>query len=182
MMRAKFFFCMIFMPWMYLFANPCALDGIKSERDIQKSYQFIKKKALSCQIHPEEYLDFTKQAFLAEQYSLAIWSSKKGMEHTGKKPEIHDELNYFLGISYLENGRFEDAIKTLRQIVFQESSKKKYSELIQKAHLALIEAYFKRSQKQDENVNYLIRLYKNRYADSGYLFTLRSWNANASIR
>ncbi|MDH4261456.1 MAG: hypothetical protein OEV78_00265 [Spirochaetia bacterium] len=178
-MKVFAWLCIIFMPWAYIYAKPkCSLDFISSEKDILKSYAMIQKKTSSCDIKAEDYLAFTKRAFLAEQYAIAIWSSNEGIAQSIKDTETNIELNYFLGISLIEKNRFEESIKTLKAIVFNSKWQSIEDDLVQRSHLALIDAYYKKNNTSDENVKYLIRLFKNRYSSSSYLFTLRSWNAN----
>jgi hypothetical protein len=177
-MKARAWLCMVFVPWVYLYADaPCSPEFINSEKDIQKSYKLIQKTVSKCNLKTKDFLNFSKQAFLAGQYSMAIWSSKTGLAQSHENSGAGLELGYFLGISYLEKDRFDEAIKTLKEIVFDPGWQNRETDLIQKAHMALVEAYYRRNNKNDENVKYLVRLFKNRYPSSSYLFTLRSWNA-----
>jgi len=178
-MKGLLWLGMILAPWACLFAGaPCTPLTSKSEKELLESYHTLRDRRESCHFQPEDYLGISKRAFLTEQYTVAIWSAKTGLGQSAKNSLVWLELNYFLGISYLKKDRLEEAIETLKEIVLAPDWQKKDADLVQKAHLALVDAYFQRAGKSDENVKYLVRLFKNRYAKSAYLYTLRNWNAN----
>lgn len=180
-MKFRVFLFFIFIPGISIYAKaPCSLEFVSSEKNIKKSYEKIRKISSKCTVTGKNYLDFSKRAFLSEEYSLAIWSSETGLKNCLENSGICLELNYFLGISLLKKKRPEDAIGVLRKLVFDPMWQNKEHELIQKAHLALVESYYQRGKRRDENTRYLIELFKNRYATSHYLFTLRSWNTNVN--
>jgi tetratricopeptide (TPR) repeat protein len=159
----------------YLFAIECAQTLLK-EKSIEKNYYLLIEKPRKCEVKIPDYIAFSKRALVADKYAMSIWGSKKGLESDPDRIE-QISLLYILGIAYGEAGRLEEAIISLKQIIFSKdfNADKTVADLSQKAHLALIGIYYKKTNNQNSDVTYLTKLFRSKYPKSEYNSILDSW-------
>jgi hypothetical protein len=127
----------------------------------------------------------TIQAYLSENYAIGIWAASSAIkENKSKSMEKMAEFHYYLGISYLGKNRTEEAISVLKKIVFYENYNQIDREILEKSHMALIQAYSEnnKNQKNNQNITYLIRLFKARHNKSNMVFNIQDWNGKRYVR
>lgn len=163
-------------------AGSCSSRFLFKEKKVRSLYFQVRKQEKKCSFTAQFYLDLSKRAYLAQEYSIAIWAAKKGLSVSGQKKGITNrELTYYLGISFLEKDRLEEAIRSLQKIVQENPRQKELREVTQKSHLALIEAYYRKKGKNKDDILYLVHLFYNRYGTNGYRGNLRFWTEKKGI-
>ena len=158
------------------FADPCSGDFIATEKSLFKIYMTLRKNSAKCPYTGIDFLNYGTRAYLAGRYGESLWATEHGMAQ--KNPEsVKMQLIYTRGLAFLGRGRNEEAITTLQEIAMQKGEVSGAQlETRQRAHLALIKAYYARSgDKNDDNVLFLARLFRERYPQSRYLPVLDKW-------
>lgn len=165
-------------------AQPVLAAGNCDEKELDKEKNVIRKylsiKQNTCRLAPAYLLNLSKEAYVSGNYAIGIWAIRSVLA-TQKKHDINEmaEFYYYLGLSYLGKERNEEAISVLKKIVFSDTPEKLDNIILQKAHMALIQAYFQDDpRKNDKDIDYLIRLFKNRYKDSTLLYAVYDWNTH----
>jgi len=159
-----------------LFAQrECNPSPIGSGKALQKLYYELRALEKECKIDPMFLLKYAQRAYLAERYNEAIWASESALKYKTADTTSDLILRYTLGLSYIEKGRIEEAIITLRVVTENNSSADLHRIFHQKAHLALIKAYLtKAGGKVDQDVRFLANLFFHRYPKSSYTALLES--------
>lgn len=163
-------------------AASCSGDFINTEKNLFKIYQKLQKNHSRCKYSGKTFLNYAQRAYLAGRYGESLRAVEYGISQ--KNPHsIQMQLRYMQGLAFLGRGRNEEAISSLKKVAMKKSPvAAKELETRQRAHLALIEAYYAKSNnKNDKNVQFLTHLFRRRYPQSRYLPILEKWFKSSSL-
>jgi len=154
--------------------NQCSEEFIHTEKNLNQIYNKIRTHSARCNFSADLFLQFAEKTILAEHFSEALWSSNMGISQLkAKNGNIYYLLLLAKGEAYLGLKRYEESISTLKIVAFSETIGTNISE---KAHLSLINAYFKKKEDQlDKNVIFLVNLFLTRYPESRFSENLYIW-------
>ncbi len=158
-------------------ATGCNESLIQTEKSLRKVYFALRYSDSNCHYDARTLSRYAARAYLAGRFAETLWATSLGLSRAGDD-DIRLELLLYQGLAYVDLGRYEEAIVPLKKAGFPEKTPKD-GLISQRAHMALIEAYFRKGKKSvDENVKYLVNSFYYRYPESPYKQLVQQWYRN----